>query len=115
MVSHSDDNGETWAEPFPLYASPGWNSVPMGGLAQIDGDHVQLMLGRIKQDLTLPGDEPITDWFMAAIDSHDGGRTWSDVGPEISLFPRERFYGGRYYSEYPLGATTCVACAAWVQ
>jgi hypothetical protein len=87
MLSHSDDNGETWDEPFPLYASPGWNSVPMGGLAQIDGDHIQLMLGRIKQDMTLAGDEPITDWFMAAIDSRDGGRTWSDVGPEISLFP----------------------------
>ena len=87
MLSFSDDDGTTWDEPFPLYASPGWNSLPMGGLAHIDGDHVKLMLGRVKQDLSLPGDEPITDWFMAAIDSRDGGRSWSDIGPEIDLFP----------------------------
>ena len=87
MLSHSDDDGATWDEPFPIFANPGWQSLPMGGLAQIDGDRLRLIVGRIKSDPTLPGDEPITDWFTGAIDSTDGGRTWSDLGPEIRLFP----------------------------
>ena len=69
MLSHSDDEGATWDEPFPIWANPGWQSLPMGGLAQIDGDRLRLIVGRIKSDPSLPGDEPITDWFTGAIDS----------------------------------------------
>ena len=87
MLSHSDDDGVTWDEPFPLFASPGWNSLPMGGLAHLGGDRLRLIVGRIKVDPSLPGDEPITDWFTGAMDSDDGGRSWSEVGEEIRLFP----------------------------
>ena len=63
MLSHSDDDGTTWDDPFPIFANPGWQSLPMGGIAQIDGDRLRLIVGRIKSDPSLPGDEPITDWF----------------------------------------------------
>jgi hypothetical protein len=87
LISWSDDDGTTWDEPFPVFANPGWQSLPMGGLAHLGGERVRLIVGRIKSDPTLPGDEPITDWFTGAIDSTDGGRTWSEIGDEIRLFP----------------------------
>jgi hypothetical protein len=87
MLSHSDDGGSTWDEPFPVFANPGWQSLPMGGLALLGGDRLRLVVGRLKVDPDLPGDEPITEWFTGFIDSRDGGRTWSELSAEIRLFP----------------------------
>jgi BNR repeat protein len=88
MLTSSDDDGRTWDEPFPIYAVPGWDSLPLGGLAVIRDDLIQLVVGRVKFDPSLGGDEPFAGWFMAATESHDGGASWSDVGPEITLFPQ---------------------------
>src|SRR4051794_35592744 len=79
FVSRSDDQGVTWEEPFPVFANPGWQSLPMGGLAVLGPERLRLMVGRLKLDLSLPGDEPITEWFTGFIDSADGGRTWSEL------------------------------------
>lgn len=87
MISYSDDEGVTWDDPVPLFANPGWQSLPMGGLAHLGGDRLRLIVGRLKVDPDLPGDEPITEWFTGAIDSADGGRSWSEIGDEIRLFP----------------------------
>jgi hypothetical protein len=87
MVTHSDDDGETWADPAPLYAQPGWDCLSMGGLARLSDDLIRLIVGRIKLDFALGGPEPISDWYVCALDSRDGGRTWSEPGPEIRLFP----------------------------
>lgn len=87
MLSHSDDGGASWSEPLPLYAHPGWDCLLMGGLARLPGDHLRLILGRVKLDFGLGGPEPLSDWYVFAIDSRDGGRTWSEPGPEIRLFP----------------------------
>lgn len=87
LVSWSDDDGVTWDEPFPVFANPGWQSLPMGGLAVLGPERVRLTVGRLKSDLTLPGDEPITDWFTGFIDSRDSGRTWSELSAEVRLFP----------------------------
>jgi hypothetical protein len=87
LLSWSEDDGATWDEPFPVFANPGWQSLPMGGLASLGGDRLRLLVGRLKVDPTLPGDEPITEWFTGAIDSTDGGRTWSELSDEIRLFP----------------------------
>jgi len=87
MITRSDDNGATWDEPFPIYAYPGWDSLPLGGLAVVREDLIHLVLGRLKFDASLGGDEPFGGWYMAATTSRDGGRTWSEVGPEIDLFP----------------------------
>ena len=88
MLTHSDDDGRTWDEPFPIYAYPGWDSLPLGGLAIIRDDLIQLIVGRVKFDASLGGDEPFAGWFMGATESRDGGASWSDVGPEITLFPQ---------------------------
>ncbi|MSP13659.1 MAG: exo-alpha-sialidase, partial [Chloroflexi bacterium] len=36
---------------------------------------------------SLGGDEPFNGWYISSIDSHDGGQTWSELAPEINLFP----------------------------
>jgi len=87
MLSHSDDDGRTWDDPMPIYAHPGWSAIPMGGLVRFSDDLIRLPVGRITLDPALGGDEPMTGWFMAATDSRDGGRSWSDLGPEIRLYP----------------------------
>lgn len=87
MLSSSDDDGRTWAEPDPLFATPGWFSMPMGGFAPASDDRLLLMIGRIQVDPSLPGTEPITGWWQGSITSADGGATWSEPSAEIRLFP----------------------------
>ena len=87
MVSHSDDDGETWSDPTAVYAYPGWFSLAMGGLARISDDNMKLMLGRIHIDLSLGGTEPMNGWWVASSTTRDGGDKWSEPSPEIRLFP----------------------------
>ena len=84
MLTHSDDDGRTWDEPFPVYAVPGWDSLPLGGLAQIGDDLLQLIVGRVRFDASLGGDEPFAGWFMGSSESRDGGASWGEVGPTTS-------------------------------
>ena len=78
---------KTWSEPLALYATPGWFSLAMGGLARIADDNVKVLLGRIRIDLSLGGTEPMTGWYVASATTSDGGETWSEPSPEIRLFP----------------------------
>ena len=71
MLAWSDDDGDTWSEPDPLYATPGWFSMPMGGFAPISDDRLLMMIGRIQVDPSLPGTEPITGWWQGSIASTD--------------------------------------------
>jgi hypothetical protein len=87
MVTHSDDDGETWADPVPVYAYPGWFCLAMGGLARVADDNVKLLLGRIFIDLSLGGTEPMTGWWLASSTTRDAGASWSEPSPEIRLFP----------------------------
>ena len=87
MLTHSDDDGATWDEPFPVYAVPGWDSLPLGGIGHVRDDLLHLVVGRVKYDPSLGGDEPFAGWFAGATTSRDGGRSWSDVTEEIRLFP----------------------------
>ena len=87
MLATSDDDGETWTDPRPIYAYPGWFCLAMGGLARVDDENVKLLLGRIFIDFSLGGTEPMTGWWVASTTSRDGGETWSEPGPEIRLFP----------------------------
>lgn len=87
MLTWSDDDGRTWDEPFPIYAVPGWDSLPLGGIAHIRDDLLQLVVGRVRYDPSLGGDEPFGGWFMGSCESRDRGRSWSEVGDEIRLWP----------------------------
>ena len=87
MLSHSDDGGRSWDEPRPIYAFPGWDSLPMGGLSLIRDDLIRLIIGRVALDPTLAGDEPFTGWYVTSTESRDGGETWAEPGPELRLFP----------------------------
>jgi hypothetical protein len=87
MLSWSDDEGRTWDEPVPIYAVPGWDSLPLGGIAHIRDDLLQLVVGRVRYDPSLGGDEPFSGWFMGACESRDHGQTWSEVGEDIRLWP----------------------------
>ena len=87
LLAASEDGGERWGAPQPLYAYPGWDCFPMGGLVRFADDRLWLVLGRIRFDSALGGDEPMDGWHTAATESRDGGRTWSEPGPEIRLFP----------------------------
>ena len=87
MVATSDDDGETWSEPVPVFAYPGWFCLAMGGLARIADDDVKLLLGRIYIDLSLGGTEPMTGWWVASATTRDAGESWSEPSPEIRLFP----------------------------
>lgn len=102
VVSTSDDDGESWSEPLALYATPGWFSLAMGGLARIADDNVKVLLGRIRIDLSLGGTEPMTGWYVASATTADGGETWSEPSPEIRLFPEwTELYGAS--NPHPLG------------
>ena len=87
MLSTTDDNGLTWDEPRPIYAVPGSDAIPMGGLVRFADDRLRLVLGHITYDAALGGEEPISDWSIRMTESRDGGASWSGVGEEIALFP----------------------------
>ena len=84
---HSEDDGRTWSEPRVVYEHPGWQCISMGGFARFSDDFIRILLGRIIVDRSLGGDEPMTHWFVSSIDSRDRGETWSELAPEIRLFP----------------------------
>lgn len=86
-LSHSDDDGETWSEPRVLHENEGWRVMPLGGINVISDDLVHLIVGGIQLDLSLGGPEPFTAMYAAPMDSRDGGKTWSEPGPDIDLFP----------------------------
>jgi BNR repeat-like domain len=87
MVTHSDDDGTSWSDPMAVFAQPGWFALAMGGFARIADDDIKLMLGRIQIDLSIGGTEPMTGWYVASTTTRDGGESWSDLSPEIRLFP----------------------------
>ena len=48
MIASSDDHGVTWSEPMPLYAVPGWDSFPNGGVRRVAGDRIRLFVGQYR-------------------------------------------------------------------
>ena len=114
MLTASDDGGEHWEEPRPLYAYPGWDCFPMGGLVRFADDRLWLIVGRIRFDSALGGDEPMDGWYTAAIESRDGGgRGPSRAGdpPVPGLDGAVR--GAATPTPSPTGATSSPPSARW--
>ena len=87
LLTESEDEGATWSEPRVVYAVPDWTCINMGGLVRFSDDMIRLIIGRVKIDRALGGDEPFYDWYTGFMDSRDGGRTWTEPGDELKLFP----------------------------
>ena len=87
MLTESEDEGATWSEPRVVYDVPGWTCLNLGGLVRFSDEMIRLIIGRVKIDRSLGGDEPFTDWYTGVMDSRDGGRTWTEPGDELKLFP----------------------------
>ena len=87
VLTESEDEGATWSEPRVVYDAPGWTCLNLGGLVRFSDEMIRLIIGRVKIDRSLGGDEPFYDWFTTFMDSRDGGRTWTEPGEELKLFP----------------------------
>ena len=59
----------------------------MGGLVRFNDEFIRLMIGKIKIDFSLGGDEPFSECVTGYIDSYNGGKSWSNEFNEINLFP----------------------------
>jgi hypothetical protein len=87
MLATSTDQGRTWDEPRPLFAIPGFECFPMGGLCPISPSHLRLLVARTRFEPHLGGRQPFDQWRSAYTDSRDGGRTWSPIVDDFGLFP----------------------------
>ena len=78
VATRSADGGDTWEEPVPLLAEPGWDWFGAQRLLQL-GDGTLLMLaGKARWN---------SDRFHTyGVRSSNGGRTWEPLGPEIRVF-----------------------------
>ena len=78
VATRSADGGETWEEPAPLLAEPGWDWFGAQRLLHLDDGTLLMVAGKARWN---------TDRFHTyAIRSTDGGRTWDPPGPEIRVF-----------------------------
>jgi hypothetical protein len=95
MISRSDDVGLTWSEPLPLFAIPGWDCFPNGGVCQVTSDRMRLFVGQYRFAPALGGKQPFdSGWFTRFIDSTDDGRHWTEPSEDLKIFPGwTEFYG----------------------
>ena len=73
VLTESEDEGATWSEPRVVYDAPGWTCLNLGGLVRFSDEMIRLIIGRVKIDRSLGGDEPFYDWFTTFMDSRDAG------------------------------------------
>lgn len=74
MLAISQDRGATWEDPKPLYAVPGWDCFPNGGICMLREDHIRLYAGQYRFAPELGGDQPFSsDWITRSADSFDRG------------------------------------------
>jgi len=87
VLTKSNDNGITWSDLEIIYRNPGWTCLNMGGLVRFSDKMIRLIVGSIKIDYSLGGEEPFSDCVTGFIDSKDGGNNWTPNLEEINLFP----------------------------
>jgi len=87
MISESENFGKYWSTPKPIMNFDGWDCISMGGLVHISDDHLVMIIGRVKIDHSLGGDEPFSGFYTTSKHSFDQGKTWSKIKDEIKIFP----------------------------
>ncbi|CAN5781684.1 hypothetical protein BH23CHL5_BH23CHL5_26650 [soil metagenome] len=95
MICHSHDHGVSWSEPRPLYAVPGWDCFPNGGVCQITPERIRLFIGQYRFAPDLGGKQPFdSGWHTRYIDSTDEGAHWTEPSADLKIFPSwTEFYG----------------------
>jgi hypothetical protein len=95
MIATSDDLGASWTEPRPLFAVPGWDSFPNGGVRRVTPDRIRLFIGQYRFAPGLGGEQPFaSEWHERFIDSCDDGAHWTEPSADITVFPGwTEFYG----------------------
>lgn len=82
VMVRSVDSGRTWNEPRTVCALPGWDCA--GGRSIVQMPDGSLLMFLMKARRSIPG-EKISAVYP--VRSYDDGRTWSDFGPELVLYP----------------------------
>lgn len=77
VTTRSIDGGHTWDEPVPIIAEPSWDWFGAQRLQQLSDGTLLMFLGKARW-----GTEAFHSY---CIQSEDGGRHWSEIGPEIKL------------------------------
>src|SRR5215217_3098833 len=52
VIVRSRNDGQTWDDPVALYAEPGWNCGPVGGLKVFPDGTVFLILGKMQRTVS---------------------------------------------------------------
>ena len=81
-VVRSTDGGRTWNEPRAVCALPGWDCA--GGRSIVQTPDGSLLMFVMKARRSVPGKKVSA---VYPIRSYDFGRTWTDLGPELTLYP----------------------------
>ena len=81
-VVRSTDVGRTWNEPRAVCALPGWDCA--GGRSIVQTPDGSLLMFVMKARRSVPGKKVSA---VYPIRSYDYGQTWTDLGPELTLYP----------------------------
>jgi hypothetical protein len=101
VIVRSRDNGQTWSQPVPLYAVPGFDCGPAGGLKVLPDGTVLLVTTRIQRNFN-PDTTYGLDMFNTATAitrSTDHGYTWGELEPIEGFWP---FFHEMYGTADPL-------------
>lgn len=89
MIVRSRDGGQTWDAPVTLYAEPGWNCGPVGGLKVLPDGTVLAVVGKLQRTLSQETTYGLgyakTATFLTR--STDHGSTWAELEPITGLWP----------------------------
>ncbi len=94
VLRRSTDHGRTWSAPQTLYAEPGWSCLGTAGLRVFANGELICFLGRIREIGARAEGKVFHEVHSAISRSSDGGRTWSVLEPEPTLFREiNEFFG----------------------
>ncbi len=96
VIVRSRDDGQSWDDPVALYAEPGWNCGPVGGLKLLPDGTVLAVVGKLRRTLSVETTYGLemsrTASFITR--SADHGRTWSELTSVDGFWPFfTEFYG----------------------
>ncbi len=86
MMTRSADNGRTWSDPIAVFALPGWDCAGANRILQLEDGLLLMFVFQARWHRSGDNGSPQRETHVFATRSSDGGRTWSEFGPEVQLF-----------------------------